>query len=1181
MSKSTQQKRALAKSHSFSRQDVLGGVRAAIGNAQSGRGGAKGISYGINRYRETLSVTQIKHVVTELSAHPAYKKVVWPSPFPSTWREFALRGFDTYVGFAEEIEWCSRSLLVYHEQISAFIRHRDQFDTLLIQGKVRECDILLTEVQQSFGLSVWLAEARLSLFQIENRNQEYREFLRSISGDPEVPGVIRWLISWIAFKYEENTSYDQLRRTLSAFGPENSGLVYILKLLYGDFVHLDEDAAGQAMSFADTLPVFDRFILFHRVVNAVIASNPESGDIRSSVISSLTPIFKRIEEPSLRRTLLASGADIELALPSAEFEAALESYTAGQLAMAYSASQDELTANPTNIANLDLIARSSRHRSAPLSDPLLEPHSLLSDVQQSLIEMYAFGPRALDSRRKLQKIGLVYASRKWAFPVQMLTAPRATQLIADGDAERLCYNALQCPYEHPSLAASLKHVMRPDRYLDAFKGRVPFTCKLIGAAYGDRPDPVLQISALNLPANRAARFIAIGMQQRNQLSEAILVLTKGYEEALSQREGYEAGQPLVDLLLEIGQLDRCAEIASELFLSSSYFASVLPVSELLSSIVEAQEEGLPNGARGNLSVATVADMYARYVAPDKEVARSDAYKDFLRANGVRKASELDVKSARYPSAELIYFLRYVCVPEVTDQSLALPSTNAVEDERVAVLLLLTELTPESDRETQLSFLEELREIRTRQVVRDTNNRLEQSKIFVNVEGIKKRVEASIRDNWGRYRILSLLPSQGDPIEEIMKLLGRHTGNKVITLSMTMPETEKGKLFAQMVAEIRELFVESKEFGLDANLSANIRHGYVLREIRSPLLAQNLVTNRPTEDEPYDRDSYWSDRLSYLDVAEREHLANALAEFSAEIDSKIESLNSRKLRINKAASPEGLFMYPLTATRLSYLEQKSANFDKHDDFINFVIDYLWTATEANLATARNYLQSYALQEFSEALDKLEAKLAEVATPWKITGLRSALTLARPEIQAAIGRVASWFTLSTEVEHPDYEASTAYQAGMETIKSYASNLVFNSTLKCAEEVILRGRTLPFIGRIIFIILDNIVEHAGYKGGSINVNCTIELKNGYLAFDISNDLDAAVDMDRVEERVADVNQAYGTEKATQFISVEKRSGYPKIWKILTHDLQVDHFLKVSSDRITRTFSVEIMLAAQGVVR
>ncbi|PPD10302.1 MAG: hypothetical protein CTY36_00475 [Methylocystis sp.] len=1134
---------------------------------------------GIDDYRENLDLRAIATSVATLATHPAYKSVIWPSPFPRDWDAFSERGFRAYLAFENELEWASHALLAQADMINAFLPLKAQFDTAILTGDFPAAKTVLDAIEERFGLSVWLAEARLSYLQMTAGFKAQREFTRQITAKMK-PGLVRFIFAWIAFKYEENTSYAQLIRMIARLD-KDYGVYYLLRLCMGDFTLLSAEKAGQTLSHTDTLPVIDRYIAFMKIVQAVQTSNIGDAVLHASIRHSLLPLANRINDIKVKRSFFASGGSINIEPLRPSFRLCLDAYTRGDYPVAQALCLQEIDTFPASIGPIDLLQRSRNAIGGLLLDEAADDSSSLKqEIGHCLNETIQFGAKAAEKRQRLQKIGVVYANSEWSAGVQLLVPPEADLGNPLLGRLRACYLALQSNDDHPLLAGKLAPLIPADRYLNAISLEDSTTTQLMRIAFASTY-PVDNIESLQIPVSRRARYKAIALIERGANAEALPILRSIYEGAATSLDRLESGPLLVASLLRDNNLGTAADVAASLLLTSPYFASILPLSQLVSAIVVAQENGDENGARGNLSVAIVADMYARYIAPDQETARSDAYKDFLRANRVRLPSELAPRLADFPREEIIYFLRYVCVPEVMDQSLALPSTIAVEDERVAVLLMLTELAPhEHDRDTQLAFLEELREIRTRQVVRDTNKRLEQSKIFVNVDGIKKRVDASIKDNWDRYRLISFQNDESDLIAEVRKILEKNGRGKIIALPLSMPETERGKLFQQMVAEIRDLFVDSKEFGLDANLSANIRHGYVLREIRSPLLMQNLITNRPDLDKPYEENKFWASRLSNLTPIEQDRLQKALAAFSAEVDRKIDHLNGKVLRVNSVAAPEGMFQYSVNAPQLSFIQQRCEPLDKHEDFIQLLIEHFWAVTDYNLERVRKYLVETALQDFSDALDALDKNLDDVASSIKVTNLRSAITLSRPELQAAIGRVASWFTLSKEVDFPDYSAETGYQAGIETIKSYAANVSISSKLDCDESIVLRGRTLPFIGRIFFIILDNIVEHSGIASGKIGVRCSIRLDGEFLVFKIVSDLDAKVDLANVRRRANDVNAQYGTEKATQFISVERRSGYPKIWKILTHDLQVEHVLEVAVDDKAREFSVEIKMAGAKIV-
>jgi hypothetical protein len=168
---------------------------------------------------------------------------------------------------------------------------------------------------------------------------------------------------------------------------------------------------------------------------------------------------------------------------------------------------------------------------------------------------------------------------------------------------------------------------------------------------------------------------------------------------------------LVRCFLSQGKLAGAAELAARLFVKSSYFVSVLPITELVGGLLTHHDEPLiTSSTRGLLSVAIVFDLYSRHVSSDRDAERADAYRDVLVRYEADRASGL----VAAPTDELIYFLRYVCVPDVLDQSLALSKTKDVEDERIAILRRLIEMMTSPGKLPPPEIKEELQEITTRQ-----------------------------------------------------------------------------------------------------------------------------------------------------------------------------------------------------------------------------------------------------------------------------------------------------------------------------------------------------------------------------------------------------------------------------------------------------------------------------------
>jgi len=563
-----------------------------------------------------------------------------------------------------------------------------------------------------------------------------------------------------------------------------------------------------------------------------------------------------------------------------------------------------------------------------------------------------------------------------------------------------------------------------------------------------------------------------------------------------------------------------------------------------------------------------------------DLARTDSLKDFLAEQGVQRASELGKADDKFPRDLLIHFFNHVCVPEVLDQSLALDSTRAVEDERATILVLLIDLTL-AEGQPPVDYLDELRTIKTRQLVQQTTLQLNQSKVYVNVDGIKKAAGPRMRERWHRYQLITHQKHLGADFHELQRTIQEKLGDQVTVLSLT-PLTERDRLFRLMVYDFGEMFAISKEFGLDGNLSTNIRHGFIMRELRGPLLNLHLVTNKGSEEGGYQQNEYWKERVYQLIWPD---VSAVLSHFSESVDEAITYLNHRYLRIKSEKVPEGLFDFTVTEVSLQRLQEALDGIDAYEAFVDGVIEFLWAMTNNALAEIRRVLLSQTLARFHSSIDVLQEDLREIANEcdWssdesELSGLLSASNFARADIKAAIERVASWFTLSANNEYFDYSLELSYDAGLATVHSYYSHLTISSSYS-GPTIQMAGWTLPSFTRLFSILLDNAAHHSGIHGGTLMITAEAWIEGGLLYFTVRNPLAPTVDLAQLDRRIAVINDGFNREPASEVISQEGGSGFPKLWKILAHDLGGDHAIYV---RLVGgvEFMVEIMIDAKRIV-
>ena len=1133
----------------------------------------------IIEFRNTADPETLLRVGGAIATHISYKPLVWRAPFPKRFNELLRSGNPYYGGMKKELAWAVSTIRAYSKEITEFVSMRTQVEQGFLTKDATHVADLLTDLERRFGTSIWLTDNLLNCIQTLRGIAAKNRLLNPILSDRRVPPIIRHAISWLAYRASADVTSAEIDRLLADAAPLRDGVDYLFHALLGRCPRIDAEAAGQMLSHTDVLPAIDRYQLLLLTLQAFLANNPADGETAAFVVRMLDALATNINDAKLDRLRFAWGA-ADISLATDPFLLSLiEDYNCGSYGRVMTAvtniASSELSVEAINLALRAALLSKQAWKLPKFAD---ESKPLIAEVAADLALVSDFTEDGVEARNRLQKIALTFSGAAWSSSLALILERQRRDERAFHASPLQAMHGLRAQLEHPSLAFSLPGPTTISRYLRNLLATTPpsLTSELLRWLN----DPLAaDVCVDDLPAERLARLGALRRARAGDFLGASQTLVAVVEPFAPRLAAYEAALLLVRCCIEEGRLADAADIAVHLFLSSRYFGVVLPIQDLVGELLLHHNTPMATSeTRGRLSVAIVFDIYSRYVSSDRDAERADAFKDVLRRVSVRKASELPNAIPPLPRDELVYFLRYICVPDVLDQSLVLNSTRAVEDERAAILVALGEMAAEPGRAPPEALKDELREIRTRQVVRETTLRLDQSKVYVNVEGIRRAVDVTMRENFNRYRLMLIQGTVDSLIDNIERIVRTALGEQVTLISLASPLTERTALFKRMVTELRDQFALNKEFGLNSNLSTNIRHGYVLRELRGPLVGRNLITNKHSESGSYRPNTYWLDRLPEWDESSAPKLTELLADFSRRVDDQIDRLNRDLLRIRSENNPEGLFDYTIGDLDLRMLESGWSQIESYDAFIDAVFEFLWLSTERNVARVRENLLGPVLSELNNSINALEVTLRESGLEGVIPALMSAITIARPELRSAVERVASWFAISSNYEYQDFDLEIAYHAALQTVKTYYANVDIISQYVANRPLILKGWCLPIFVRLFDLILDNAAFHGAQQRNTLAMSAMAEADDGVLLICIRNDLPPDHDLKKLTARIAMLNSDYGQEKAVDLVGEEGGSGYPKIWKLLHFDLRMEHTLRVQLEG--NEFVVEIRINAHGIL-
>jgi hypothetical protein len=1110
-------------------------------------------------------------VGSKVASHPAYRKICQSEPFPKSIREFSRERFRYAADYEHTAAWISSVLSGHSAEIQIFLKYRSDIDLAFFHDDYEEAIAQIDSLESKLGVSLWSIESRLKYLELTNGNLKKSEYISKLRKSNIEP-ISNFFIAWLGLRINSTLSKAAFDRMLLVDAPLTHGLYYLMHAHNGRYSKIDVETASLMMFWVDNLPVVDKYELF-LTVSSMLISSLQGQPQQMIVYPSINKLTEKIEDVRLSRMLIALDKNSAFLPKNEALVDALRYYASENFedAIAYISRLSEKALSPELI---NILVRSKLRIMSPLYDKGMSSNSkTISSLMADLYSIHSYSIEGLEARLRLEKLISVHCNSAWAASLALILQRQMSDERAFKPRFEQTVQGLRCCDDHPLVSFTLSERGSATRYLTCLNG-------------WEDNHPALTFSKEVLLLQEESDHSSLDSEQGqfHELKKIFLLARgKNYLAAAARIASLNASEKIglshndmsvleVKLLILGGDISGAVSRGTTRFLENHYYSAVIPIKKLVLGLLRQHDEPLNESTtRGKISTAIMFDIHSRYISSEHDVERSDAFNDLLKKEGVSHASKLPIENSGYTARELQYFLQYLAIPNVLDQCLDLQSTKAVEEERVSILLKLDEMLGDLEETESEAIKEELREIRTKQVVRETARKLDESKIYVNIEAIRRSVDVTLKETWNRY-YLAFHDQADAQIERLEQIVRSSLGDQIRFVNLNAPSTKRSALFHRMVLELAEQFTTNKEFGLNANLSTNIRHGYVLRELRSPLVSLRLVTNKDSDSGSYLENPHWNERLMALSSDQKLEIQKALARFSEIIDGHIEDLNRHKLRVKSEKSIDGLFIYNLTDRSIDQLYRKFSAIDDYDEFVSRVFSVFWEATEASLERVRNYLTNVVLVDLHVAVDNLEADFASIAKNYQLTDIISLLPNAKIELRHAIERVSSWFALSRDHEYQDYSLKTAFDVGLRTVESYYSDITIDASFNSNEEHQMKGSTLPFFARLFDLLLDNAGKHGAERNSKLVVSAETTWDKEMLLLTVSNTLKENHDMARLAERVNQINSDYGKEAAKDLVGEEGGSGYPKIWKILRRDLGLDHDLRVFTQ--DGRFHVEILV-------
>jgi hypothetical protein len=993
---------------------------------------------------------------------------------------------------------------------------RDQIVPLILQDKYEGALQLLEQMERDHGQSIWGYSIRFflrsRLYGPDSNNSVFTEIRKA----PGINGFTYYILFYLGFRMSPGSTVQHIREQVP--GPEDVYRplsLYIAYTLTPFGYDKDRDINGLAEALIrheTNSSAFDLYCTFYRAATIALDAKEIPGNLLSTSVVRLTEaipehrslVLKSIGSPDVlefdsRSSAVLDALDTIVSAGMNLSEGRLEQLL---VALGWAGNTPEGLAHQVRSALMNLALPSGARQAA--ADELERHCTTVSGLEEAHC---AF------------QIG----RRLWLAPPVLSLFGSLDGVVASG-----------CTL--PDLAEFIAEDEAALAYL-----------KKLEELYGTRPC----IELFRLLRGREPKALFGDLQA---FASAIRLTKEGESSAaLSALKGISSpstpGMNIVALQarLELDNADlnsAIATIATACFTDRDAWAA-LPLAELVERVIT--EGAVPSSL---LSWALLLDVATNNIDQKYARRRSYAVEDAWESCGLNAPSGLSERFAPRERKLTIHYLRYLCTSEVMSDSDQFQSVRELEEERIRVCQALAEIDPENAQ----IYLSEIKSITRWLVIYDGLRSIEQSKVYVDIEGLRVHLSSVVGPEYDRMLALRKERNAIGNIEDLLRQdVVKYRDDEIVgNLLLRYAYEDPAKILRFILVSVFHEYASNSRFGLDVYLSTRIRHGTLKGHLRSPLEDNKLICQKSGSE--YRDQPHWVERISELSVIQESSLLTALRQFSERIDGDIADLNSRYLRLRSPSNPDGWFnIVPVEDDLIildKFFEVRQPTFG---EFLELAFKKLNEGLAYQLNRVQYQLHAGLRQRWTSHLRELRDAAQNVSSPQLRSELDSAIAAAQVAVDLAIDRVARWFALSTTQENPDYTIELAIEIAAKSIENcFGSNVLLVSPLE-QEGPFLRGRTLASLVDVFFILFENIVKHARGSAAA-HADVSIARTDRFYTITVKNALHDGTSKEDLIARISSIKDSLRVENSDRLVT-EGGTGYHKLRKILGSDLRLEH--------------------------
>ncbi len=1043
----------------------------------------------------------------------------------------------------KEILWSASVLRAHAARVREFRAQAHAFEAKLLHEGFDSAWTVLEEIERGLGMSLWLIEMRIAVLQLWKGLDAQKQFVNSIRALPGISGIVEFLSFHISARNEDkvNTSkyHDEIFASSHNWMVASDFRKYILFRTV-DIYTIDIPTISSILRHEATSSLIDYYETFIHLATRAITDNPQShlASLFARALSLLAPETNDLRICKLQCLL----GERDWPTTPVEFTGAEDALLMGDYPLAYDKAVQALGSMPADPATLITAIKAGADKAGAelLSQTMKQPGAFAAYIIQLGSDLIGkesgFEKALVDIRRII--LSLRFSSIGPALDAfaseEISTSPLA-------DAGRGLRAFVSSPYLTSRVIRFLPSASQGG-YLESV---FPHFGGSIAAAFEiDRASLDSGVTSSQYSAAAALRK-DIEREITSKRFAAALTLAQELQGTNSIRLRRIAVRYQAYCLMELGRTPELVDLIANQATADTGLVRMLPITDCISRLSKEMLRALA----GKLGIPILFDIATRFMSESYTSRRSYAYEDFLTSHGVERPSDLATRVNEFDKRLLVYYLRFVCIVEVMQSSIAFKSSREVETERLTICNLLLGLDPDN----AATYETELLQVARKQAINRGLRQVEQSKISIDVEPIRRWASQELKEDYLRYQELrasQVAQVRSESPRSHQDAPQRSTEGGELP---ELPKDEAGDLLIQMTSRFLRACFTNPYHGLDCYLSMRVRHGALSGQLRGPLEEERIITQREVGSDEYKSNEYWMSRLSYASAQGAKNLDECLREFSRGYDKLIDSFAGDYIQVYSSDRKLGLFEARLTSLMLVVLGLEVRSDTVFDSFVDICFTLFWQNVAACLEAVRSHIDTSVKPETNKLFTTLLIDVESDASFEYIPDLNIAIRSGQTRAIQALEQVKDWFRPALDTPSRHFPFHELFEIGLEQVKRIHPDFdpIVSSKIGEMPEFVELNR----FSDMFFIILDNIRKHSGTNRPEVEVVADVQEKR--LQVVIRNEVNAATRARAGDANVARIREMIAGGKFQTATRSEGGTGLIKLQNIVRQDRRIDDSL------------------------